>query len=234
MAAFCNRCKMAVRLMAGKITALKVQKRNPNRVNIYLDGQFAFGLARIVAAWLSLDQELDDKKIAELQAQDTQEVAYQKSLTLIGYRPRAEAEVSRRLREGGFEEPVIEATLDRLRKAGLVEDAAFARIWVENRSAFRPRGRRALAMELRQKGVEEEEISQALDAAADEDQLALEAARRQARRLEKLDWETFRKKLSGFLGRRGFAYGTIAPVIQQIWREMHAEELTENTKGEGL
>jgi regulatory protein len=50
-----------------KITAIKVQKRNSNRVNIYLDGEYAFGLARSVAAWLSIDQNLNEKKIDELQ-----------------------------------------------------------------------------------------------------------------------------------------------------------------------
>ena len=63
--------------MTKKVTALKLQKRNKNRVNVYLDGEFAFGLARIVAAWLSTGQELTEEKIAELQAQDNVEVALQ-------------------------------------------------------------------------------------------------------------------------------------------------------------
>ncbi|HOG79782.1 MAG TPA: hypothetical protein PK454_08510, partial [Anaerolineaceae bacterium] len=68
--------------MDQKITALKVQKRNPNRVNVYLDGDFAFGLARVVAAWLQIGQILTPEKITSLQAQDTHEVAYQKALQL--------------------------------------------------------------------------------------------------------------------------------------------------------
>ena len=51
-----------------KITGLKLQKRNNDRVNVYLDGEFAFGLSRIVAAWLRTGQELSDEKIAELKA----------------------------------------------------------------------------------------------------------------------------------------------------------------------
>ena len=53
-----------------KITAIEVQKRRPNRVNIHLDGEFAFGLARIVAAWLRVGQELSEEKIEELQAKN--------------------------------------------------------------------------------------------------------------------------------------------------------------------
>ena len=56
-----------------KITAIVVQKRSPNRVNIYLDGEFAFGLARIVAAWLRTGQELSEEKIEQLQAEEARE-----------------------------------------------------------------------------------------------------------------------------------------------------------------
>ncbi len=203
---------------------MKVQKRNPERVNIYLDGEFAFGLARIVAAWLQIGQELDDPKIAALQSQDAQEVAYQKALVLIGYRPRAEAEIRRKLLDNGFEDGVIDRTLEKLRSAGLVDDTGFARAWVDNRSEFRPRSYRALAMELRQKGVGEEEISEALKDAASENELAYKAARQYARRLENQEWDGFRSKLSGFLGRRGFSYGIIAPVVRQVWQELHLDE----------
>ena len=85
----------------GKITALKVQKRNPNRVNVYLDDEFAFGLARIVAAWLHIGQELSVDKIALLQAQDAGEVAYLQALHFISFRPRSEVEVHRKLAEKG-------------------------------------------------------------------------------------------------------------------------------------
>ena len=59
-----------------KITAIEVQKRSPNRVNIHLDGEFAFGLARIVAAWLRVGQDLSEEKIEQLQADDARERAY--------------------------------------------------------------------------------------------------------------------------------------------------------------
>ena len=83
--------------MAKKITALKLQKRNKDRVNVYLDDEFAFGLSRIVAAWLRTGQELTEEKIAELQAQDNVEVALQRALNFLSYRPRSEEEVRRNL-----------------------------------------------------------------------------------------------------------------------------------------
>jgi len=208
----------------GKITALKVQKRNTNRVNVYLDDEFAFGLTRIVAAWLHLGQELSTDKIASLQAQDAGEVAYQQALHFISFRPRSEAEVQKKLAEKGAEPEIIESVLVRLRTAQLVGDDQFARKWVDNRSAFRPRSYRMLRYELHQKGVGEVFIQQALAEAEIEPDLAYQAGIKYARRLEGLDWELFRKRLSGFLGRRGFSYGTIAPVVRQIWDEIHSAE----------
>jgi regulatory protein len=208
----------------GKITALKVQKRNPNRVNVYLDDEFAFGLARIIAAWLHLGQELSADKIASLTAQDAGEVAYQQALHFISFRPRSEVEVRKKLAEKGAEPEVIESVLTRLRTAQLVGDEQFARKWIDNRSTFRPRSHRMLRYELHQKGVGEVFIQQALAEADNEPDLAYQAGIKYARRLEGLDWELFRKRLSGFLGRRGFPYGTIAPVVRQIWDDNHSTE----------
>jgi regulatory protein len=204
-----------------KITAIEAQKRNPNRVNIYLDDQFAFGLARIVAAWLQVGQVLSDEKIAAMQEQDAREVAMQKALHFLSYRARSLEEARKNLEKHEIPQAAIEHTLERLQTAGLLNDHDFARTWVENRNTFRPRGRRALRMELRQKGLSESVIETTLEQTTDEEALALEAARKHLRKLQGLDWMDFRKKLAGFLGRRGFPYEVIAAVTRQVWQEEH-------------
>jgi len=94
---------------------------------------------------------------------------------------------------------------------------------VENRSTFRPRSRRMMAMELRQKGLEEEAVSSAVES-VDDEVLAYDAAQKRAPRLKSLEWNDFRKKLSEFLARRGFPYSVIAPVVTRIWNEAHKDE----------
>ena len=205
-----------------KITAIEVQRRNPNRVNIHLDGEFAFGLARIVAAWLQLGQTLDDEKIARLQADDARERAMQQAMLFLSYRARSEAEIRQNLRKHEIPEAVIEETLDRLRRGGFANDKEFASAWVENRTTFRPRGRRALALELRQKGLDDATIESALDG-VDDEALAYEAGLKKASKLRVQDWSEFRKKLSEFLARRGFSYPVIAPVVTRLWNEIHTE-----------
>jgi regulatory protein len=204
-----------------RITAIHAQKKNPNRLNIHLDGEFAFGLSRIVAAWLSVGQELSDDKITSLLAEDGREEAFQQAMLFLSYRPRSSDEVRKNLRKHEVPEQVIDETMERLTRAGLINDQAFANTWVENRSAFRPRGKRALALELKQKGLPDEVIRATLDEDIDENALALQAAQKYSRRLDHLDWDSFRRKLIAFLARRGFSYSVSAPVVAQVWNEHH-------------
>lgn len=202
-----------------KITAIEVQKKNPNRVNIYLDEHFAFGLSRIVAAWLNVGQELGETKIAALQEEDAREVAIQKALRFLGYRARSTREVRENLQKHEIPESVIELTLKRLQETNLLNDQEFAQAWVENRNAFRPRSHRALALELRRKGLDEDVIQQTLEQTVDETSLARDAARKPLRKAQGLDWPDFRNQLGGFLARRGFSYHIIAPVLRELWAE---------------
>jgi regulatory protein len=204
-----------------KITAIEAQKKNPNRVSISLDDEYAFGLSRLVAAWLKVGQELSDEKIAQLQTADGREVAMQRAMRFLGYRPRAVREVRAHLEKHETPEAVIIEVLERLQAAGLLNDQQFAQAWVENRSTFRPRSRRALAVELRQKGLADEVVEEVLAEGVDEEALAVEAARKYARKARGLEWPEFRQKVGGFLGRRGFSYAVSAPVLRQIWNELH-------------
>jgi regulatory protein len=210
--------------MSGTITALVVQKRNKERVNVYLDGEFAFGLAMIEALKLKKGQPLTDQEIARLKALDEIEVAHEHALKYLSYRPRSTEEVRRNLRKSkrGFSETAIETTIERLERAGLLDDAAFVRFWVDNRERFKPRSRRALRYELRQRGVPNRVMDPILDE-VDEVDAAYRAGEDMARRYARADEETFRKRLSSYLSRRGFAYGIVRETVDRIWSEMNAE-----------
>lgn len=206
--------------MGYTITALSVQKHNPQRVNVYLDGEFAFGLARIVAAWLNVGQTLDDEKIVRLKAEDELETAYARALRRISYRPRTETEIRRSLTRSAIPAGVLEVVIERLKNAGLVNDAGFAQSWVENRAALRPRSRRALSYELRQRGIDSEVIERSIEK-VDDSALAYKAAVRRAARFSNLDWNDFRQKMFRFLAQRGFTYEDSNEAIQRVWQELH-------------
>lgn len=206
----------------GKVTALKVQKHHPNRVNVYLDNEFSFGLSRITAAWLQVGQELSPTKIAKLQAEDQREMAYMQALRFLDYRPRSRAEVRRNLEKHSIPADVINDVFKRLERSGLVNDERFAQDWVENRSEFRPRSRRALAFELHQRGLDDSAIKKALEG-INEQALAYQAAVKQARRFEGLPQRDFRNKLGSYLARRGFSYEIIKHVVAKVWDELQGK-----------
>lgn len=203
--------------MAGTISAIKIQKKNPNRVNIYIDGVFAFGLSKINAVWLKIGQILDDQAINKLQAEDEVEVAYQRALKFLSFRIRSLSEIIEKLKKCDYSENVINNVCDRLIEKGYIDDQKFVETWVENRNVFRPRSHRLLRWELRQKKINEELIEEVLNETDSEESLASLAAEKYARKLNGLEKEYYFRKLVAFLARRGFSYTIILPVVNAIW-----------------
>ena len=209
--------------MTRMITAIEPQKKDPKRVNIYLDGKFAFGINGILAAWLEVGQPLTEEKINSLVLDDGLESPYQKALHFISFRPRSVAEVRKNLAGRDVPENLIDETIKRLQNNSVLNDHKFALDWVANRKDFRPRSHLALRMELRQKGIPEEEINLVLEETINDESLALLAARKYEHRLEGLSKLEFRKKLSAYLARKGFSFNSINPVFSAVWNELHPE-----------
>jgi regulatory protein len=213
------------KLVAGTITALKEQLKNKDRVRVFLDGEYAFGLSKKLAYQLEQGQRLSNREIASLKVRDVEESHYQRVLRLFSRRPRSEHEIRQYLEGRDVDVQAQNAIVHRLLEAKLLDDAAFARTWVENRDAFRPRSSFALKMELRKKGIAEEIISDVL-IDHDDERAAYRAAAKAARRWQEADQETFHQRVGAYLARRGFRYETIHPVVSQVWREItnHGEE----------
>lgn len=212
-----------------KITALTQQKRNKNRVNVYLDGTFAFGLEAITAVWLRVGQELSPAEIDQLQANDELEKAKQAAMTLISYRPRSVAEVRRRLLEKGYSEAAAETAVSRLQELDLLNDHTFAAYWIDQRNTFKPRSRLALRDELHKKGVPPEIIDMALEA-VDETNAARTAAQKHQHRWQRLPDFEFRQKASAYLQRRGFSYGIVRETVDWLLENREGQPDDDSTE----
>ncbi|HQE93110.1 MAG TPA: RecX family transcriptional regulator [Anaerolineae bacterium] len=198
--------------MAGRITALEPQKHSGDRVNVYLDDEFAFGLAVLVAANLRVGMTLTAEQIAALRLADEVERAHEQALNYLSYRPRSTAELQSHLLKSDFSAVAVAEVLHRLREVGLVDDEAFARYWIDNRARFRPRGKRMLEQELRQKDIASRTIEAAL-MDYDEVAAARQVAEEQARRLAHLPPEAARRRLWDRMMRRGFSPDIIQEVL---------------------
>lgn len=206
----------------GTVTAIQIQARDPNRVSVFVDGAFSFGVAREVAAEFGLDKDrvIDESGLAELLARELLHRATSTALNFLAYRVRSEGEIRRRLRQGKFPESTIEQTLDKLREWHYVDDPDFARRWIENRGAHRPRGARLLARELKVKGISGVVLTDALEEAdLDEESDALALARGRVQRLSGLAPPVRERRLSGFLARRGYGYDVIQTTLKTLRNE---------------
>lgn len=140
------------------------------------------------------------------------------AVRLLSYRPRSESEVRRRL-VGRFEQPLIDAAVVRLTEQGLLDDAAFARFWRQNRERHRPKGGSAIRWELLRMGVSREVVEEALNG-LDEEENAYRASCGFLRRLGGADYGTFRRKLVAYLHRRGFGSEAVKCTVQRLWQEL--------------
>ena len=136
-------------------------------------------------------------------------------LRLFQYRPRSCYEVWTRLRQKGFSQKIIESVVSQAERAGILDDAKFAQLWVEDRLARRPRSRRMLERELQAQGVAREHIERALARAQiDEESLARRLLSEKLARLRALDPKTRQRRVMGFLRRRGFSESVIARALR--------------------
>jgi regulatory protein len=211
--------------IAGTITAIEAQARaRSERVNVRIDGEFAFSLAAQEALALRVGDELDASQIGEFLDRDTAERAYHRALNFLAARPRSALEIRRRLRAAGVDDGPVSETIARLERQGLVDDAQFAAFWVEQRQTFKPRGPRALRSELRARGVAGDTITRAI-AATSENQVdaACRAGLREAGRRCAHGEREFAQALGKYLARRGFDYGVVRDATTQLWLRVKSE-----------
>ena len=222
---------------AGKITALRAQAKDPQRVNVFIDGEFALGvgLTTITKTGLHVGKQLSAEEFAKLEQIESGDKAYLAALRFLEARPRSIAEVRARLGRKDYAPEAIDAAIARLAELELLDDAAFARYWVENRQANRPRGAGALRDELRRKGIDADVTAEVLnddsltgDEAASAWGLARGALRKYA---GSHDRNAFTRRMGSYLQRRGYTFEVIRPIVDQLWAEV-SEAAEEESKAE--
>jgi regulatory protein len=138
---------------------------------------------------------------------------------LLTYRPRSHAELEQKLREKGFKEAVIEAVLADLEHLGYVNDRQFAGQWAAGRLRLRGFGRRRIEQELRRKGISQEVIREAISEAVppdDEREAAAKAAEKKLRTMLSVAPDVRRRRLAGFLERKGFSSEITRSILNTI------------------
>ena len=148
---------------------------------------------------------------------DPESVARAVCLRALTGAPKTRKQLADLLARRGVPEDAAVAVLDRFTEVGLIDDAAFARLWVEGRHRSRGLAPRALAQELRRKGVDAELAAEAVALVGDEDERAAarELVRRRLAGMSRLDRATATRRLMGMLARKGYAGGMAASVVRE-------------------
>jgi regulatory protein len=136
----------------------------------------------------------------------------------LSYRPRSEGEIRQWLHRRGFANEVAEKTIAKLRGQNLSDDFAFAQFWKENRLSFRPKSKRLIKKELRDKKVAVEIIEQVTQD-IDDEEIAYKLGSSRMTALAHLDYPGFYRRLSRYLVYRGFSYEVIKHTAALIWQE---------------
>ena len=167
-----------------------------------------------VRAWVG-DSPPDP--VADVPDADPESVARTILLDALTGQARSRKELREKLAKKGVPDELADRLLDRFTEVGLVDDEAFARSWVESRQRSRGLARRALAQELRRKGVDDETARTALDDVdpAQEEQAARMLVRKKLRSLRGVDQVTATRRLAGLLGRKGYPAGLAFRVVRE-------------------
>ena len=136
----------------------------------------------------------------------------------LSYRPRSEGEIRQWLHKRGLAKEVAETAIAKLREQNLIDDFTFAQFWKDNRLSFRPKSKRLIKKELRDKKVAAQIIEQVIKD-IDDEEIAYKLGSRRLPRLVHLDYPDFYRRISSYLAYRGFSYQVIRDTAGRLWRE---------------
>ena len=209
-----------------KITSIEPQKRNKNRFNIFLNGQFAFGLSEfaLLENQLKLGKNLSEKEIAQILKKEELAKLTDLAANFLSFRPRSEKEVINYLtkkisqRENitfsqAKQSQLIDHVLAKLKKYQYLNDYEFAKWFLQSRLRTKPKGINQIKLELKSKGIKSEIIESVLDHNINEVELAKKALLKKLKSWQKLSPVEFKKKVYQFLASRGFRFDTISEIF---------------------
>jgi len=203
------------------ITRIEYQK-NINRVNIYIDSKFAFGLTDEIRYkyGLKVNDEIEQEFIDDiLEAEELNKVIYN-ALNLLSYRQRSEKEVYDALKRKGFDVANIEKAIEYLKGYKYLDDNAFATSFINDKKHLNKLGSTRIKYELIKKGVSKEIIETILDIdSAEEYEIALELASKKINSYKGQDRNAIYRKLGGFLQRKGYPYDIVSKVLGNLLKD---------------
>lgn len=205
-----------------KISRIETQKNNKDRLNIYIEDTFAFGISVDVFVKYNLQkgQEIQDDFIEEILLAEENNQAINSAVKYLSYRQRSIKEVNEHLNRKGYEESIIEKTIDYLLEKNYLNDYEFAQSFIRDKSYLNKYGINKIRYELLNKGISKEIVAKTLRFDGDEEyDNAMALAQKKMNSYRGQDRNSIYRKLGGFLQRRGYRYDTVSKVLKEVLDE---------------
>lgn len=209
------------------ITKIERQKRNTRRVNLFIDGTFAFGIDEEVFRKFALrcGDEVSEPLYRSMLLSEEGARAKQEALRFLSYRMRTEREIRSRLVEKEYPPETINKVVESLKQLNAVNDRHFAEVYLRDLQLKKPSGKRLGTQKLRSMGIPAEIIEEAITSSTDqetEQARAFKAAEQVIKRfqsgLQGKDRLKEQRRFTSYLARRGFEWSVISTVVNKYFR----------------
>lgn len=219
----------------GQVTAIAAQKKAQNRFNLYIDNQFYIGIGEntLVHFVLAKGQVLSKKQLEEVKQYELADQAYQLAVHYLSYQLRSKKEIYDKLLAADYSEEMIHKALNRLIELHLIDDVMYGKSYVRTQMRVNRKGPAVIKQELKQKGLKEEEISQAITEYPFELQLenastlGIKQFNKQKKRYSLSNSE---QKVRQYLLQKGFSY----EIIQQVLNEISVDQKDQQQEMQAL
>lgn len=201
-----------------KITKIESQK-NKDRVNMYIDNEFAFGLSLelIYKYHLKKGMEIDENFIKNILKHEEQIKANNYALSFLSHRWRTEKEIRNKMSQKGYANEIIDETISYLLNINLIDDRRFAETYTRDKIRLNKLGSIRIKHELYNKGISNEIIDEVISEYCDDEfERALEAGKKKISSYKNDDKNAIYRKLGGFLQRKGYSYECVSRVLKEL------------------
>lgn len=203
-----------------KITKIEYQKNNKDRVNIYLDDKFEFGIDIniMIKYGLTKNMELDDEFISDILVAEDKIKAYNYAISVLSRGSKSEKELMIKMSDKGYEEELINITLEKLKANKYIDDNDYSKRFIHDKINFSKYGKRRIKEALYNKGIDRQIIDENISLISNDDEIkrAYELAEKKLKSLINEEPMKKKMKLGNFLINKGFDYDTVKKVTTKI------------------
>ena len=198
---------------------MRSKKKRKDRYNIYIDDEFRFGVDEntLIRFDLQKGKEIGEEEIENIENEEVVVKAFNSAIRSLKLRDHSEKEIKDKLRQKEFNNSVIEKAIAKLYKLDFLNDERFARIWVSDRIKLKPKGKKALEIELKQKGVHSNIIEKVLEKSFGENgelELAKKVFAKADKKYSGLGSKEKKQKITEYMMRKGFRWGEVEKAFE--------------------